>query len=185
MSDRRSTIALLADCAQDGPVCHGYANCCRCPTCRRRSENLPRRLSTRKDVRAEIAILRELDFTYSGTNSAGHPCFEHDGYGEITLPSTPRSPHWRKRHRHRLARMLGLSSWQLERYLAGQPLQAVRREPKPKRRPNEEIVMEHVLSHGIPCDKALASRLIKRYGNTRNACRAVDGMARAAKRLNG
>lgn len=165
-------------------ACHGYANGCRCAACTQQSANFPKRLSSRKEVREETDLLRRLGFVFTGPDSSGHFCFEHEDYGEITVASTPSSRFWRKRQRHRLARLMGLSRWQLERVIAGQSIEKTRtqREPRPGRKSNEAVVMEHAMGLGIPCDRTVAKRIIGRFGSVKAARRALDGMARAAER---
>ena len=167
------------------PSCHGYANGCRCAACARRSYQFPARLSSNKDVREEVQTLRRLGFNYTGLNGTGHHCFDHPTYGEMTVAGSPSVRHWRKRHRHRLARLMNLNRWQLERLCAGQPLQRTVRETGPGRQTNEAVVMEHAMALGIPCNKATASRLISRFESVAGARKALDGMRDAAIRQQG
>jgi hypothetical protein len=159
-----------------------YANGCRCAACARRSYQFPARLSSNKDVREEVRALRRLGFDYTGPDSSGHHHFAHPSHGEITVAGSPSVHHWRKRHRHRLARLMGLNRWQLERLIAGQPLQSTARPTGPGRISNEAIVMEHAMALGIPCNKLTAKRLLSRFGSVRDARTALDGMVRAVQR---
>lgn len=160
--------------------CHGYANCCRCSECSTRSAAFPKRLSPNKEVREEAETLRSLGFDYDGEDSRGHLCFDHERYGEIVLPCTPSAFHWRKAFRHRLARSMGFNRHQLECKINGQPVS--RSEPKKRNggpRSQESYVMEHAMALGIPCNKRQASALLNRFGTTRNARKALDGMVLA------
>lgn len=167
------------------PQCSGFANGCQCVPCKAKSTSVWGRLSSDKDVRTEIALLRKLGFLFTGRNSAGGLCFEHEDVPflgppkEITLPSNPSGGGWRKKHRHRLARYLGLNQHQLERLVAGQPLESVKRNRGPGRKANETVVIEHATSLGIPCDETQARRLIGRFGGTKQARRALSKMAAA------
>lgn len=92
----------------------------------------PRKLTPDRTVQEEIRIMVRLGFTYQRTNGAGHHVFEHPRYGEKRMSSTPGRPtSWRRRHREYLAELMGLTSWQLERLIAGQSL--TRRTAKRKR----------------------------------------------------
>ena len=162
--------------------CQGYANACVCAACRARSAAVPRQLSPNKDVQKEIKTLRKLGFVYEGSNSSGHPCFHHEKYGEIVLPSTPSCSRWRKNHRADLARLLGLNSRELERKINGHSIRTGSpRESNGPGRPQTKLdcVIDHAQALGIPCDRATATKLLVRFGSVRTVRRTLDGMRAA------
>lgn len=81
-----------------------------------------RSLTPNRTVRDEMKILLALGFVYEGTYG-GHHRFTHPSYGSLKpLSSTPKRPHaWKRRHRAEVAALMGLTLWQFERRLAGQP----------------------------------------------------------------
>jgi len=83
------------------------------------------RISPDRTVREEAAILARLGFRYLGSNAGGHHLFEHPRYGALRpMSSTPRNPRtWRTAHRREVAALMGLNLFQLNRLIAGQPLQ--------------------------------------------------------------
>lgn len=82
-----------------------------------------RKLTPSRTVRDEMAILIDLGFEYGGT-TGGHHRWEHPTHGRLRpMSSTPRNEKtWRKAHRAEVAALMGLTLWQLERLIAGQPL---------------------------------------------------------------
>lgn len=95
-----------------------------------------RKTTPDKTVREEINLLLKLGFKYLGTNSAGHHLMEHPEYGRLRpMSSTPRNAsRWRVTHRREVARLMGLTLWQWERLIVGQPLTRSDRPSRTSRR---------------------------------------------------
>lgn len=72
----------------------------------------------RKDVRQEIEVLLSLGFQFDGLSASGHLRFSHPDHGPLSpLSATPRSPHWRRSHRGRVAAVLGITGGELNERL--------------------------------------------------------------------
>lgn len=106
-----------------------------------------------RTVREEMAILERLGFRYLGMNAAGHHLFEHPEHGRLRpMSSTPKNQFtWRIRHRGEVATLLGLTLFQFERLIAGQPLRQRPRVSRPRyRRPRQRRPLSLVTAAAEP-----------------------------------